>query len=62
MDIEGEEEWEVDQILGERTRKGERQFYVRWKGFGEADDSWEPEEYLEHAREKIASWRRGAGE
>ena len=56
-DIEGEKEWEVEEILGERVRKGKTHYYVRWKGFSEAHDSWEPEEHLRNAREEIAKYR-----
>ena len=61
-DIDGEEEWEVEQVLGERKRQGRPQFYIRWKGWSEAYDSWEPEEHVRHAREAVEKFRgrRGA--
>ncbi|XP_046820030.1 chromo domain-containing protein cec-4-like [Vespa crabro] len=42
----GEEEYEVDKIVGHRTIKGRRQFLVRWKGYGEDSDTWEQEKDL----------------
>ena len=57
IDIEGDEEWEVQEILSERKRGRGTQFYVRWKGFSEAHDSWEPERHLLHARDAIADFR-----
>jgi hypothetical protein len=40
--IDGQPEWEVEQILGTRRQGNQLQYLVRWKGFSEAHDSWEP--------------------
>ena len=44
--IDGEEHWEVDKIIDSRIhgRWKKLQFLVRWKGYGEGQESWEPEE------------------
>ena len=44
--IKGEPEWEVEQILDERTRRSGKQYLIRWKGYSEAHDSWEPRENI----------------
>ena len=46
--VQGEEEFEVESIRGHRSygRAGELQYLVKWKGYPEADNSWEPAEQV----------------
>ena len=39
-------EWMVDTIVGRRRRRGCWQYKVRWQGWGEEDDTWEPKRNL----------------
>lgn len=39
-------EYEVEAIMDSRTTKGKTKYLIRWKGFDESDDTWEPEETL----------------
>jgi len=55
--IEGEEEWEVEQILGKRHfgRGRKLQYLVRWKGYSPAHDQWINRHDL-HANDLIAEY------
>jgi hypothetical protein len=56
VEIEDEEEWLVDSVLDARVSHGKRMFLVRWEGYTREHDSWEPEENLENAQDKIAEF------
>ncbi len=55
--IDGEPEWEVEQIIDTRCRRNQLQYLVRWKGFSEAHDSWEPTTHV-HADHLIEAYHR----
>jgi hypothetical protein len=42
VNYEGEEVWEVEKILQKRTRNGQLQYKLRWKGYDESWDTWAP--------------------
>ena len=50
--IDGQPEWEVESILKVRRQRNQLQFLIRWKGFSEAHDSWEPAKNV-HADEQV---------
>ena len=51
--IEGEEEYEVDHIRDSKMFGRTLKYLVRWTGYGEGEDMWEPAKNLEHAQEKV---------
>jgi transposase InsO family protein len=53
--INGEPEWEVEQVLNVRRWCNQLQYMVRWKGFSEAHDSWEPANNI-HAEQLITDF------
>jgi Chromo (CHRromatin Organisation MOdifier) domain len=55
--IDGEEEWEVEEILGDWQYRRKKQYLVRWKGYAPAHDSWVNESEL-HAPDLIETYRR----
>ena len=57
--VDGEEEFEVEQILDmKQMGRGHKTHYlVKWKGYPTSDNSWEPEKNL-NADELIAEFKQ----
>ena len=55
--VDGQPEWEVEQILGARRRHNQLQYLIRWKGFSDAHDSWEPAIHI-NANQLIRDFHR----
>jgi hypothetical protein len=55
--VEGQEEWEVEEILDSRKQGRGLQYLVRWKGFP-ADTSWEPRSNITNAGDAIRAFHR----
>lgn len=53
-----EEDYEVDRIVGKRKRASTLEYRVRWKGYGESDDTWEPLSHLDNASAKIKAFEQ----
>ncbi len=54
--VEGEEEWEVEKILDQRTKKEKIEYLVQWADSPPYENSWEPMENLSNAKEAIEDY------
>ena len=54
--VEGEAEYEVEEILDSKIVRKKLLYYVDWKGYGPEERTWEPAENLTHTEEAIAAY------
>jgi hypothetical protein len=58
--IDGEEAWEVEEVVGKRVRKRGKatvtEYLVRWKNYPDWDKTWEPAKNLRAAQEAVAEY------
>ena len=55
--IDGEEEYQVEEIINERTHRRKKQYLVKWLGFPVSENSWVDAKDL-HADELLAEYQR----
>lgn len=48
--VDGEQEWEVEDILNSRMFRNRFEYLVKWKGYGIEEASWEPRENIHAPR------------
>ena len=51
--VEGEPEYEVEAILRRHTLGRKHQYLTKWKGYTDADNTWEPATSFKNAREVL---------
>lgn len=55
----GEEEYEVEKVVGSKRTKAGWLYRVRWKGYGPEEDTWEPKGNLVgNAQEELATYHK----
>jgi len=46
-DAEPEEEYTVEKILDKRIRGGKTEYLIKWEGYPDSENTWEPEDNLD---------------
>ena len=63
--VDGEEEYEVQEVLSHRDRRvgrgTRREYLVRWRGYSDLDNTWEPSGNLQNAQEELDRYHQGVG-
>ena len=57
-DTLGDDEYEVERIIDEKTEEGSKYYLIRWKGYTEEFDTWEPEQNLNNVEELMNEWNK----
>ena len=55
IEVNGENEWEVEEVLAVRQRRGKLQYRVKWLGWDE-DPEWYPASNIKNAPHKIRDY------
>jgi len=58
--INGELEYEVEEILEEKIVKNKTWYLVKWKGYDRADATWQPERDVDNAQEALMRFKAKA--
>jgi hypothetical protein len=58
LEVEGEEEYEVEEIIDSERRRDGWYYRVKWKGYGPESNTWEPKANLEHAEEILEKYHQ----
>ena len=57
-EIDGEEEYEIAEILSHRGSPGQRSYLVSWKGYSSVENTWEPERNLQHTQTVLKRYKQ----
>ena len=55
IEVDGEEEWEVEEVLAVREHRGKLQYRVKWLGWDD-DPEWYPASNLKNAPHKVRDY------
>ena len=59
--INGEDEYEVQEIIDHRTTKKGDEYLVHWKGYNRNEADWQPAANLEHSQKLIRAFWHAQG-
>jgi hypothetical protein len=58
LEVEGEEEYEVEEIVDSERCPDGWYYTVKWKGYGPESNTWEPKSNLEHAENILKKYHQ----
>jgi hypothetical protein len=58
LEVKGEEEYEVEEIVDRKHHLNGWCYRVKWKGYGPESNTWEPKANLEHAEKIIKNYHQ----
>jgi len=59
VEVTGEKEYEVEEILDRQERRGKTKYLVKWKEYTAEKNTWEGIENLKNAMEKVEEFEKG---
>lgn len=57
-DLDDDDEWEVEEVKGKQTFKGETRYLVKWAGWPSEYNQWVSEEDMANAKGKIRDFEQ----
>ena len=58
VEVEGQPEYEVEEVLDSRLKKGKLEYLVKWSGYTDEYNTWEPVSNLENSKETIEDFHK----
>jgi len=56
VEVEGEEEYIVEEILDSRLKHNKLEFLVKWEGYTNEKNSWEPKDNCKNVHNAMATF------
>ena len=58
VEVEGQPEYEVEEVLDSRLKKGKLEYLVKWSGYTDEYNTWELASNLENSKEAIEDFHK----
>ena len=57
FELNDDREYDIEQIVQERMKNDEKEYYVKWRGYDKSENTWEPYYHLEHTQ-ALDEWEK----
>ena len=58
VEVEGSSEYEVEEVLDSQLKRGKLEYLVKWSGYTDDHNTWEPESNLNNSNEAINNFHK----